>query len=198
MEKIKIPKDMDDAKALGTVLSKYKDTYYTQVLVAYFATYVLYPLSKDVNISSSPFCLLFRVFSGFHKKTLLTVYSVFVCVWHLGHFTVIEACVIAQSLKDQYHLSMHFSKFLPWHFVHSLQTFAIPGSIFLSILSGYLYPFPLALFLVCLVSNRSNDVSLIAPLFCQQWAMRAVLLGALEDITMLSCTVCVTRKCYFL
>ncbi|KAM9825027.1 transmembrane protein 41B isoform 2-T2 [Syngnathus typhle] len=43
MGKIKIPKDMDDAKALGTVLSKYKDTYYSQVLVAYFATYVLYP-----------------------------------------------------------------------------------------------------------------------------------------------------------
>ncbi|XP_013882251.1 transmembrane protein 41B [Austrofundulus limnaeus] len=75
MEKMKIPKDMDDAKALGTVLSKYKDTYYTQVLVAYFATYIF------------------------------------------------------------------------------LQTFAIPGSIFLSILSGYLYPFPLALFLVCLCSG---------------------------------------------
>ncbi|XP_069030237.1 transmembrane protein 41B isoform X2 [Embiotoca jacksoni] len=75
MEKIKIPKDMDDAKALGTVLSKYKDTYYTQVLVAYFATYIF------------------------------------------------------------------------------LQTFAIPGSIFLSILSGYLYPFPLALSLVCLCSG---------------------------------------------
>ncbi|KAL4622865.1 transmembrane protein 41B [Arapaima gigas] len=74
-EKMKIPKDMDDAKALGTVLSKYKDTYYTQVLIAYFATYVF------------------------------------------------------------------------------LQTFAIPGSIFLSILSGYLYPFPLALFLVCLCSG---------------------------------------------
>ncbi|XP_067256215.1 transmembrane protein 41B [Chanodichthys erythropterus] len=73
--KIKIPKDMDDAKALGTVLSKYKDTYYTQVLLAYFATYIF------------------------------------------------------------------------------LQTFAIPGSIFLSILSGYLYPFPLALFLVCLCSG---------------------------------------------
>ncbi|XP_051757577.1 transmembrane protein 41B isoform X1 [Ctenopharyngodon idella] len=74
-EKIKIPKDMEDAKALGTVLSKYKDTYYTQVLLAYFATYIF------------------------------------------------------------------------------LQTFAIPGSIFLSILSGYLYPFPLALFLVCLCSG---------------------------------------------
>lgn len=48
MEKIKIPKDMDDAKALGTVLSKYKDTYYTQVLVAYFATYVLYPLRTNI------------------------------------------------------------------------------------------------------------------------------------------------------
>lgn len=47
MEKIKIPKDMDDAKALGTVLSKYKDTYYTQVLVAYFATYVLYPFEAS-------------------------------------------------------------------------------------------------------------------------------------------------------
>ncbi|MGH0134293.1 UNVERIFIED_CONTAM: hypothetical protein FKN15_027076 [Acipenser sinensis] len=37
--------------------------------------------------------------------------------------------------------------------LNSLQTFAIPGSIFLSILSGYLYPFPLALFLVCLCSG---------------------------------------------
>lgn len=49
MEKIRIPKDMDDAKALGTVLSKYKDTYYTQVLVAYFATYVLYPWRKHMQ-----------------------------------------------------------------------------------------------------------------------------------------------------
>ncbi|NXE29874.1 TM41B protein, partial [Ardeotis kori] len=76
-ECIKVPRDMDDAKALGKVLSKYKDTFYVQVLVAYFATYVF------------------------------------------------------------------------------LQTFAIPGSIFLSILSGFLYPFPLALFLVCLVSMEN-------------------------------------------
>ncbi|PRD30182.1 UNVERIFIED_CONTAM: tmem41b [Trichonephila clavipes] len=31
-------------------------------------------------------------------------------------------------------------------------SFAIPGSIFLSILSGFLYPFPLAIFLVCTCS----------------------------------------------
>lgn len=74
-EKIKIPRDMDDAKELGQVLSKYKDAFYVEVLVAYFTTYIF------------------------------------------------------------------------------LQTFAIPGSIFLSILSGFLYPFPLALFLVCLCSG---------------------------------------------
>ncbi|XP_025960212.1 transmembrane protein 41B isoform X2 [Dromaius novaehollandiae] len=79
-EFIKIPRDMDDAKALGKVLSKYKDTFYVQVLVAYFATYVF------------------------------------------------------------------------------LQTFAIPGSIFLSILSGFLYPFPLALFLTCLVERHREHL----------------------------------------
>lgn len=55
MEKLKIPKDMDDAKALGTVLSKYKDTYYTQVLVAYFATYVLYPWSTHIDLSGEEY-----------------------------------------------------------------------------------------------------------------------------------------------
>lgn len=42
---------MDDAKALGKVLSKYKDTFYVQVLVAYFATYVLYPSSYEKSTS---------------------------------------------------------------------------------------------------------------------------------------------------
>lgn len=37
-------------------------------------------------------------------------------------------------------------------FSSSLQTFAIPGSIFLSIMSGYLFPFYLALTLVCFCS----------------------------------------------
>ena len=33
-----------------------------------------------------------------------------------------------------------------------LQTFAIPGSIFLSIVSGYLFAFPVALLLICFCS----------------------------------------------
>lgn len=64
MEKIKIPKDMDDAKALGTVLSKYKDTYYTQVLVAYFATYVLYPFgaSREKHLWFVPVYICFFLY----------------------------------------------------------------------------------------------------------------------------------------
>ncbi|XP_002130177.2 transmembrane protein 41B isoform X1 [Ciona intestinalis] len=73
--KVKLPRDMEDAKELGRVLSKYKDMYYYEVTSAFFITYIF------------------------------------------------------------------------------LQTFAIPGSVFLSILSGFLYPFYIALFLVCLCSG---------------------------------------------
>lgn len=72
---IKLPRNIEDAKSLGKVLSHYKDSYYNQVLGGYFITYIF------------------------------------------------------------------------------LQSFAIPGSIFLSILSGFLFPFHLALFLVCLCSG---------------------------------------------
>ncbi|CAK8686313.1 unnamed protein product [Clavelina lepadiformis] len=73
--KVKLPKNIEDAKELGRVLSKYKDSNYYEVITAFFITYIF------------------------------------------------------------------------------LQTFAIPGSVFLSILSGFLYPFYLALFLVCMCSG---------------------------------------------
>ncbi|XP_053385015.1 transmembrane protein 41B-like isoform X2 [Mercenaria mercenaria] len=72
---IKLPRDIEDAKNLGKILSRYTDKYYFQVLSGYFVTYIF------------------------------------------------------------------------------LQSFAIPGSIFLSILSGFLFPFFLALFMVCLCSG---------------------------------------------
>jgi len=71
---VKFPKDIEDAKKLGAVLSQYKDRYYPQVLCGVAVTYLF------------------------------------------------------------------------------LQTFAIPGSIFLSIVSGYLFLFPVALLLVCACS----------------------------------------------
>lgn len=71
---LKFPKDIEDAKQLGNVLSRYKDQYFAQVFGGFLCTYVF------------------------------------------------------------------------------LQTFAIPGSIFLSIISGFLFPFPLALLAVCFCS----------------------------------------------
>ncbi|XP_043915239.1 transmembrane protein 41B isoform X4 [Protopterus annectens] len=48
-ETIKIPKNMDDAKALGRVLSKYKDTYYVQVLCSGLGASFCYLLSYVVG-----------------------------------------------------------------------------------------------------------------------------------------------------
>jgi len=71
---LKFPSDIEDAKKLGNVLSRYKEQYYAQVLAGFLCVYIF------------------------------------------------------------------------------LQTFAIPGSIFLSIISGFLFPFPVALFSVCFCS----------------------------------------------
>merc|ERR1711962_1787984 len=74
MGALKFPKSIEDAKQLGSLLSRYSDKYFMQVYAGFLCTYVF------------------------------------------------------------------------------LQTFAIPGSIFLSIISGFLFPFPLALFSVCFCS----------------------------------------------
>lgn len=45
-EKFKLPKDLDDAKDLGRVLSNYKDDFYLEVIFGFIVTYVLYPSNK--------------------------------------------------------------------------------------------------------------------------------------------------------
>lgn len=54
-----------------------------------------------------------------------------------------------ERYKDLYYFEVLAGLFITYIF---LQTFAIPGSIFLSILSGYLFPFAIALLLVCTCS----------------------------------------------
>uniref|UniRef100_A0A2M4BTL1 Putative conserved plasma membrane protein n=2 Tax=Anopheles marajoara TaxID=58244 RepID=A0A2M4BTL1_9DIPT len=56
---------------------------------------------------------------------------------------------VLDRYKDLYYLEVMFGIILVYIF---LQTFAIPGSLFLSILSGFLYSFPVALTLVCFCS----------------------------------------------
>lgn len=57
--------------------------------------------------------------------------------------------VVLSKYKDRYYLQVLGAVFVTYLF---LQTFAIPGSIFLSIVSGYLFPFPVALLLICFCS----------------------------------------------
>lgn len=56
---------------------------------------------------------------------------------------------VLDRYKDLYYLEVMFGIILVFIF---LQTFAIPGTLFLSILSGFLYNFPVALTLVCFCS----------------------------------------------
>ncbi|XP_044592289.1 transmembrane protein 41 homolog [Cotesia glomerata] len=56
---------------------------------------------------------------------------------------------LLERYKELYYIEVLAGLFITYIF---LQTFAIPGSIFLSILSGFLFPFSLALVLVCTCS----------------------------------------------
>ncbi|KAJ1530902.1 hypothetical protein ONE63_005742 [Megalurothrips usitatus] len=56
---------------------------------------------------------------------------------------------VLDRYKDRYFTEVLSGIFITYIF---LQTFAIPGSIFLSILCGFLFPFPIALVLVCFCS----------------------------------------------
>ena len=80
------------------------------------------------------------------------------------HFSDEERSLVKypRSIEDAKGLAKVLSAYKDDHFEYIvlgffaiynfLQTFAIPGSIFLSILSGFLFPFPLACFLVSLCS----------------------------------------------
>merc|ERR1719510_642097 len=57
--------------------------------------------------------------------------------------------LVLSRYKEKYYPQVLGGVFVTYLF---LQTFAIPGSIFLSIVSGYLFSFPVALLLVCLCS----------------------------------------------
>ncbi|KAK4886350.1 hypothetical protein RN001_002621 [Aquatica leii] len=57
--------------------------------------------------------------------------------------------MVLDQYKDDHYLQVMLGVFTTYIF---LQTFAIPGSLFLSILSGFLFPFSVALLLVCTCS----------------------------------------------
>lgn len=92
--------------------------------------------------------------------------------------------LVLETYKDRYYLEVLTGLFITYIF---LQTFAIPGSIFLSILSGFLFPFPLALILVCTCSAIGATLCYLLssmlgrkllfkyfPVKAQQWSLTII------------------------
>ncbi|BES99162.1 SNARE associated Golgi protein [Nesidiocoris tenuis] len=69
---------------------------------------------------------------------------------------------VLDRYKDKYYFQVLLAIFVSYIF---LQTFAIPGSISLSILSGFLYPFPLAITLVCFCSATGASLCYLISFF---------------------------------
>ncbi|XP_063223591.1 transmembrane protein 41B isoform X2 [Bacillus rossius redtenbacheri] len=69
---------------------------------------------------------------------------------------------VLDKYKDRYFTEVLGAIFVTYIF---LQTFAIPGSISLSILCGFLFPFPLALSLVCFCSATGASLCYLLSLF---------------------------------
>jgi len=69
---LKVPKNFDDARALGKVLHSYKDTHYYQVLLCYFTTYI-FLVTFSVPGSTS-----LSVLAGFLYPSWLAIF--FVCL----------------------------------------------------------------------------------------------------------------------
>jgi len=111
--------------------------------------------SKSSNQESSSLVRLGVVIVAFVAFAIVVKWT-----WKLLPSTEEEFRFPPRSLKDAQQLGAFFHKYTGSHYWQVvvvyvstyvfLQTFAIPGSIFLSILAGYLFYFPMALFLVCL------------------------------------------------
>ena len=52
--RLRLPQSIEDAKDLGTLLSKYKETHYSAVVGAVVVTYVLYPFALSPPPPTSP------------------------------------------------------------------------------------------------------------------------------------------------
>ena len=121
-------------------------------------------------ISSLTYCILCDiVFLHFIKKSRGSNFALMKCIWRsyiLRRWNIAMVVIskfrifkLRSDFKEKYCLNKNKTRMFHLFEISlsyfSLQSFAIPGSIFLSILSGYLFPFPLALSMVCLVSiNR--------------------------------------------
>ena len=114
-------------------------------------------VSEDKWETLGPILLIFTIFS----LSFTAMMILYIKAPHLSDEDVGKV-KLPRSLDDAKDLGRVLSRYKDDYYPHVLtafvltyiflQSFAIPGSIFLSILSGFMFPFPIALFLVCLCS----------------------------------------------
>lgn len=114
--------------------------------------------ARGSNLNIGSLTLLLIIFS----TSVFCLYSIYLSFPHLQENekefiklpTNIDDAKNLGKVLQKYNQNHYYSVLSAFIFTYIfLQTFAIPGSIFLSILSGFLYPFWMALFLVCFCSS---------------------------------------------
>ncbi|KAH7642260.1 transmembrane protein stas [Dermatophagoides farinae] len=91
---------------------------------------------------------------------------------------------VLSGYKDRYFYVVLFGFIVTYIF---LQSFAIPGSIFLSVMSGYLFPLPLALLSVCFCSAVGASICYLLSCLCgrpfiiKYWPDKANVLSNIID-----------------
>lgn len=114
--------------------------------------------NEKTSISYKSFALLIFIFAS----SLFLLYLVYLSFPNLEEKEK-QHIKLPKNIADAKQLGLVLKKYNHEHYYSVLsavfliyvflQTFAIPGSIFLTILAGFLYPFPIALTLVCVCSS---------------------------------------------
>uniref|UniRef100_A0A1I8EGS2 VTT domain-containing protein n=1 Tax=Wuchereria bancrofti TaxID=6293 RepID=A0A1I8EGS2_WUCBA len=137
-------------------------TFHTGETFIYFITYITNTFHRTPNIVADmafskfvfPTCILFMIF--------LILFTLYINFPELADDERVDF-KLPKDLTQAKRLGLVLSKYKDKHYYTvlfgistvyiMLQSLAIPGSIFLTVLSGYLFPFPIALCLVCTISD---------------------------------------------
>jgi len=93
---VKLPKTMDDARALGDVLETYTDEYFGQVIYCYFTTYIF------LQTFSIPGSVFLSVLAGYLFNTWMAMFFVCLCSAIGASFAYILAHIIGHIFVERF------------------------------------------------------------------------------------------------
>jgi len=93
---VKLPKNMDDARALGNVLETYTEEYFGQVIYCYFTTYIF------LQTFSIPGSVFLSVLAGYLFNTWMAMFFVCLCSAIGASFAYILAHIIGHIFVEKF------------------------------------------------------------------------------------------------